>query len=1092
MSGPRLIARLLGAPAFSWGGARVAPRAVKALALLVYLARAEDGVSRRDLAELLWGLERVGSVHQALHTLRRAPGGERWLSVGRGPVRLRARCDVTVFERLVARGRHGTALALWRGEPFDGVRVPDAPAFEDWLGLERMRLEDLRRDALRGESRRLAAAGASAEAIALATTLLHLDSLDESAHQFVVRLHLQRGDVRAARVQYEACCALLDRELGVDPLPETSELGDAIAAAERAIRDHTPLETIATTPPALLRPSVLVGRTEELEAVGRAWSEGRIVLLVDAAGAGTSRLALDAAEGRGRYVVLEGRPGDAGVPYGSLVRAVETLRQAVDCEVLPRWARDELARVSADPAASDGAGAAGPIVSARSGPAVAAALRSLDAAVATVVIDDLHAFDEDSRHVLLAAIGEDGAQRPALAVTVREGALAAADARSLGALCAKGMAVVIDMSPLDAGAVEALLVAVGIDDGEALAADLVGFTGGNPLFVVEVLKDLHAAGRLRPAVGLPTDVEAPDRVVRTLERRLDELDREALRAVRVLALAPAAALDLVAEVLDLDEHRVAEAFGAAEGAGWLVDGAFTHTLAREVVEAHAPASVRRLLHRRLAAALAARGAPVGIVAWHRLEAADDAAAAAPELQAAAEAALRIGPSRQAMRWLERLVASVDDSSEPYARALLWLGSARGKLELERAQREVEAALDAADRHGHAAIALEALLTLARQARTAGAYARAATLLDDAAHRAGRPIPVKITIDRHWVTFHLAWARGEFTAAEASLEALSALVPDDVGLAYERSTLDWHMGRLERCAERLAGIDRSELDAALGGHIDHVAGLAAWALGWPQRSEALLLQALTTFEAVGDIQHEILVRNGVALALVGSGRFDEGRTHALRAGRLVRGHGTPLFAADAASRRALIDLHCDEAGEALRALQEAWDAVEGVTDPYRRSTILSVWAGASAAVGDTDGALATATEALALAERIGQPLACAIAERARSVADRYVGDTDGAVEHAERSARRAARHGMVEQQGHALVMQARALEAAGRAGASDLAEEARALGRERALPHLAWLAGNVLVRSGDDGAVAEVAHLEARLRARSPSGRLLDL
>ncbi len=1092
MAGPRLIARLLGAPAFSWNGARIAPGAVKAFALLAYLARAEDGVARRDLAELLWGPGRVGSVHQALHTLRRAPGGEQWLSVGRGPVHLRVRCDATVFERLIGRGRYGTALALWHGTPFDGVRVPDAPAFEDWLDLERMRLDDLRRAALRGEAQRLTAAGASDEAIGLAATLLELDPLDESAHQAVVRLHLQRSDVGAARAQYEACRVLLDRELGVEPLPETIELGDAIAAAERAIREHTPLASIATIPPALLRPRVLVGRSVELAAVRGAWAEGCIVLLVDAAGAGKSRLALDAAEGRGRYVVLDGRPGDAGVPYTSLVRAVETLLQAVDDERLAGWARSEIARVATAPVASGDARDTGPIMSAHLGSAVAAALQALDASVETVVIDALHAFDEDSRRVVLAAIGEAGRDRPALVVTARAEALAAADARSFDALCAEGMAVVIDLPPLDAGAVEALLVGVGIDDGQVLAADLVRFTGGNPLFVVEVLKDLHAAGRLRSVAGLPADVGAPDRVARTLERRLDDLDREALRALRVLALAPDATGDVVAAVLDLDEHRVAEALGAAERAGLLVDGAFTHALAQEVVEAHAPASVRRLLHRRLADALADRGAPVGVVAWHRLEAADDDDTAAPVLQAAAEAALRIGPSRQAMRWLERLVESIDDTSECYARGLLWLGSARGKVELERAQREVEAALDAADRYGHAAIALEALSTLARQARTAGAYARSAALLDDAAHRAGQPTPFGITIDRHWVTFHLAWARGDFSAAEASLEALATLVPDDADLAYERSTLDWHMGRLERCAQRLAGIDRSELDAAHGGHVDHMAGLAAWALGWPLRAEVHLNQALATFEAVGDVQHEILARNGVALALVGAGRFDEGRRHVLQAARLVRVHGTPLFAADAASRRALIALHCDEAGDALRALQEAWDAVEGVTDPYRRSTILSVWAGASAAVGDTNGALAAATEALALAERIGQPLACAIAERARSVADRYAGDADGAAEHAERSVRRAARHAMVEQQGHALVMQARAFEAAGRSGARDLAMEARSLGRDRSLPHLAWLAGNVLVRSGDDGAVAEVEHLAARLRARSPSGRLLEL
>lgn len=1090
MTRPRLVARLLGTPTFSCGAARVAPRAAKARALLVYLARAEAGVARRDLAELLWGPGRVGSVHQALHTLRRAPGGDRWLSLGRGPVRLSVRCDVTVFERLVRRGRYGAALALWNGSPFDGVRVPGAPAFEDWLTIERMRLDDLRRVALRGASDRLAEVGDTAEALQLAEALLGLDPLDESAHQTVVRLHLQRGDVRAARTQYEACRALLDRELGVAPLPETAELADAVAAAESAIRDHTALASIATVPPSLLRPRVLVGRSVELAAVRDAWSDGRIVSVVDAAGTGKSRLALDAAEERGRYLVLEGRPGDAGIPYASLVRAVAILLPAVDDASFPGWARAELARLGTDQAAAHDAGATGPISSARLGPAIAAALRALDASVATVVIDDLHAFDEDSLRVVLAAIGAVGALRAALMVTARRGALAEPDARSLDALCATGLATGLALTPLDADAIARLLTDLGIDDGMALAADLERYTGGNPLFVVEVLKDLHAAGRLRSADGLPMDVEAPDRVVRTIERRLDDLDREALRALRVLALASEAGGDVVATVLDLDEHRVAEAFGEAERAGLLADGRFTHALAQEVVQAHAPGAVRRLLHRRLADALAERGAPVGVVAWHRLEAADGDAASV--VQAAAEGALRIGPSRQAMRWLERLLTSLDEASEPYARALLWLGAARGKVELGRAQREVQTALDAADRHGHTAIALDALIVLARQARMAGAYDRSAALLEEASHRAGTPTPLHITIDRHWVTFHLAWARGEFATAEASLVSLTALVPDDARLAYERSTLDWHMGRLQACARRLATIDRSALGVGIRGHVDLLAGLTEWALGWPVPSQASTRRALATFEAMGDVQNEILARNGVVLALLGSGRFDEGHEQATRAERLVRVHGTPLYAADAASRRALIALHCDEAVDAVRALREAWDAVEGVTDPYRRSTILSIWAGAAAACGDTDGALANAAEALALAESIRQPLACAIAERAGSVARRYAGDADGAARHAERSALLAARHGMVEQQGHALVMQARALEAAGRTGAREPAAEARSLGRERALPHLAWLAGNVLVRSGDEGVAADVEHLGARLRARSISGRLLEL
>ncbi|MFN2323281.1 MAG: bacterial transcriptional activator domain-containing protein, partial [Trueperaceae bacterium] len=146
---------------------------------------------------------------------------------------------------------HAPPGAWWRTLALDRARprAPERP-------LRRRRL----RATLRGASAQRAAAGDRSEALALAATLLDLDPLDETAHQSVVRLHLQRGDVRAARVQYESCRMLLDRELGVEPLPETAELGAAIAAAERAIVVRTPLTTLAAIPPELLRPRVLVGR----------------------------------------------------------------------------------------------------------------------------------------------------------------------------------------------------------------------------------------------------------------------------------------------------------------------------------------------------------------------------------------------------------------------------------------------------------------------------------------------------------------------------------------------------------------------------------------------------------------------------------------------------------------------------------------------------------------------------------------------------------------------------------------------------------------------------------------------------------------
>src|SRR6266849_4876762 len=208
----------------------------KAQALLAYLALPPGRAHPRDkLAALLWGGIREesarASLRQALFALRKAVtsadlpilkiDGE---LVGLDPAAVDV--DVAAFERAVAEATPGAlekAAALYQGDFLAGLTVDEAP-FEEWLIGERERLREL---ALEGLAKLLAhqrSAGAAEAAIQTGLTLLGLDPLQEPAHRTLMRLYAEAGRRGAALRQYQACLAVLGRELGVEPEAETKQL----------------------------------------------------------------------------------------------------------------------------------------------------------------------------------------------------------------------------------------------------------------------------------------------------------------------------------------------------------------------------------------------------------------------------------------------------------------------------------------------------------------------------------------------------------------------------------------------------------------------------------------------------------------------------------------------------------------------------------------------------------------------------------------------------------------------------------------------------------------------------------------------------
>ncbi|MBW3557549.1 MAG: AAA family ATPase [Actinobacteria bacterium] len=312
---------------------------------------------------------------------------------------------------------------------------------------------------------------------------------------------------------------------------------------------------------------------------------------------------------------------------------------------------------------------------------LAAVLR--EAAPVLVVLEDLHWADEASCWVLERLPSRLGAVPVHLLATARTDEPGAPPLAGLRRLA--GVVVVRGLGP---GAVEEL-VRVLAEDHSVDSAELTSRTGGNPLFVRELL-------------ALGDDRELPPVVSQVLARHLRRLDPPVLGTLTALALAgPAATTGVLAAALGIDAAAVTDHLEAAGDAG-IVGAApgrparFRHSLYGDTTVALAPRPRRRELHAALAAAwsqgqgTAARAA----AASHRL------------------AALPLGDAEAAGREALAAVTQLADA-----------GDAGGAAEL------AGTALDALRAHGGSPRELLARLALARAEGLWATGAGAAAMAD---------------------------------------------------------------------------------------------------------------------------------------------------------------------------------------------------------------------------------------------------------------------------------------------------------------------------------------------------------------------------
>ena len=311
----------------------------KALAILALLAVEGRSFARDELAALLWpesdDASARGALRRTLSVLRNGLGG-RWLRVDRAIVALE-RHGVWVDATAVADvgGTEETAILqatadYIRGPFLAGFSLRDSPDFDDWRATRAVALERTVAQLLDRVADAKEVEGDIDGAIAAARRRLDLDPLDEAAHRRLMRILALSGDRAGAIRQYRACVAVLERELGVSPLPETTTLYEAI-------RDAAPGSELLRRPSAGLdRPAPVAATPGSLPLVGRdaelarliaehraAATDGRVAAVVGEAGIGKSRLveALRASvdTAGGRALAVRAYAAEGGIAYGSII-----------------------------------------------------------------------------------------------------------------------------------------------------------------------------------------------------------------------------------------------------------------------------------------------------------------------------------------------------------------------------------------------------------------------------------------------------------------------------------------------------------------------------------------------------------------------------------------------------------------------------------------------------------------------------------------------------------------------------------------------------------------------------------------------------
>jgi DNA-binding SARP family transcriptional activator len=828
-------------------------------ALLYHLAAQARPVPRERLCYLFWpdtpdSDARRSLTHLLSHLRRALPDPDLLLTHGDrmelDPHRVTS--DLLTFTQLADPEGQIEALRqaadLYRGPFLAGFSLPGSPEFEAWMLEHRRACERVYLEVLVALIEGCAAREEYDIAITYAGRYLATDELAEDVHRRLIALYTAAGNRTAALRQFERCAAILERDLGVRPLPETR------AAYQIALEDHPPPRSVTsatwTTLPGLDVP--LVGRDEALRRLERAYERvqarhGAVVLVSGEAGIGKSRL-MEAFATRlaDRALVLAAaaRPAGQTLPYQPVAEALRSLPEwhTLTSAVQPVWLA-EAARLLPElrdlypnlppplPAEPDEART-------RLLEALCRLMLGLSSVPRPLLLclDDIHWADSATCDWLLC-LARRMANRPILVLgTYRTEEQGSIDELRHG-LLRLGTLSELQLAGLEPGSVlQIVRHLTGPRPGmAALSLRLHRATGGNPFFLLETLRALLEAGQLAGDFTALEEVPLPDTVREAVEARLRRLDpgaRQVLEAGAILGMS--FNFELVRRTAGRREIETVDGLDEAVARQLLLEHPpgyrFRHALIRQTVELAMGPVRRHLLHRRAARTMERITPQAALQIGHHFDLGGEGEKALRHYRRAAQQAEDLFAWQEAQGIQSRLLALLEqlDPDRCQAEYLALRGeilASRAHVHflqgrLEERDADLTALTDLAEETGDQDLRLQALVQRVRYLNLDAKYeealgaAEGALVLADLLHQDGTASRLLAQIG--FAHYFLGQPQQALTALESALAAI-----EDEG------------------------------SPAMRGRIAHILGYVYFHLGEYSRSLSWQQEAYASHQAVGD-------------------------------------------------------------------------------------------------------------------------------------------------------------------------------------------------------------------------------------------------